>query len=57
MEKEKCQREIEEMQKQLSQLSPTPSTFSTLQVNFKKVSLCHLIQESMSTRVKSQKNP
>jgi hypothetical protein len=35
MEKEKCQREIEEMQKQLSQLSPTPSSSSTLQVNFK----------------------
>jgi hypothetical protein len=34
MEKEKYQREIEEMRKKLSQLSPTPSSSSTLQVNF-----------------------
>ncbi len=36
MEKEYCQREIEEMQKQLSQMPTTPSSSSsTLQVNFK----------------------
>ena len=34
MEKEKYQREIEEMRKKLSQLSPTPSSSSSLQVHF-----------------------
>jgi len=38
-EKEKFQREFEEMGKKLSQLPTTPSTSSTLKVNFKRVLL------------------